>query len=163
MRKGLCCILALLFIASVSACGSAGTAASKHGSSVKTVIKASALAASLNIGGVDMSIAMPQGVTPVMNPDGSINESATVEFISTAPAAYKISKATYSSVDSLLEFSVINLAGFNTEDQIVVHLVILPGTTPKESDFSIKSSAFYDKVTGDVIGGLNPTLSTTIQ
>jgi hypothetical protein len=164
MKKILSFILASLCIALLAACGgvSQPKAQPAKTGNVKTVIKASALAAGLNIGGVHIVIKMPRGVAPALNSSGGVVDAA-VEFISTAPAAYKVQKATYNSVDSVLDFSVIDLAGFGTEDQIIIHLLVSEGTIPLETDFSIKSYEFFDKVTGAVVTGLNPTLTTTIQ
>ena len=164
MKKMLYYILAPLCIALLAACGGASQpkAQPAKSSTVKTVIKASALAAGLNIGGVHMAINMPRGVAPALNSNGGVVDTA-VEFISTAPAAYKVQKATYNSVDSVLDFFVIDLAGFGTEDQIIIHLMVSEGTIPVETDFSIKTYEFFDKVTGAAVTGLNPTLTTTIQ
>ncbi|OGU13660.1 MAG: hypothetical protein A2076_03710 [Geobacteraceae bacterium GWC2_53_11] len=155
-------ILIVMCFALLSACGDTQHS-SPSGGSLKTVIKPTALTATLNIGGVQMAIALPSGVAPELNADGSVNDAVAVEFISSAPTAYKTQKATYDAVKSVLEFSVIDLAGFSTEDQIVLHLKVAEGTFPKESDFSILSYDFFDKVTGESITGLNPTLITTIQ
>jgi hypothetical protein len=162
MKNWLGNVLILMCFVLLSACGETQHA-SPSGGSLKTVIKPTSLTATLNIGGMQMAIALPSGVSPELNSDGSVNDVAAVEFISSAPAAYKTQKATYDAVKSVLEFSVIDLAGFSTEDQIVLHLKVAEGTFPKESDFSILSYDFFDKNTGQSITSLNPTLTTTIQ
>lgn len=161
MKNWLKNVLILICFALLSACGD--TQHSSSSGSLKTVIKPTALTATLNIGGVQMAIALPVGVSPELNADGSVNDAVAVEFISSAPAAYKTQKATYDAAKSILEFSVIDLAGFSTQDQIVLHLKVAEGTFPKESDFSILSYDFFDMSTGASITGLNPTLTTTIQ
>lgn len=162
MKNRLGNILLVICFALLSACGDTQHSSSSGGS-LKTVIKPTALTATLNIGGVQMAIALPVGVSPELNPDGSVNDAAAVEFISSAPSAYKTQKATYDAAKSVLEFSVIDLAGFSTQDQIVLHLKVAEGTIPKESDFSILSYDFFDMNTGASITGLKPTLTTTIQ
>jgi hypothetical protein len=162
MKKMFRYILVLLCIALISACGST-TAKPTKASTIKTVIKASALATGLNIGGVHMAINLPRGVAPALNTDGSVKSTAAVEFISAAPAAYKIQTATYNAAASVLDFYIIDLTGFSTEDQIILHLLVSEGTIPLETDFSIKSYEFFDKVSGAIITGLNPILTTTIQ
>jgi len=163
MKKRLNYILSLLLIALLSACGNSAQSTKTKTGTIKTVIKATALTAGLNIGGVHMAINLPHGVAPALNPDGSVVDSAAVEFASAAPATYKVQKAAYNSANSVLEFSVIDLAGFSTEDQIILHLIVSPGTIPLETDFSIRSYEFFDKVSGAAVTGLNPTLTTTIQ
>ncbi len=160
MKKWFGYIVLLLSVALLSACGG-GSQSSPTSRSLKSVIKTTALTATLNIGGVQMAITLPAGVAPELKPDGSVNNAAAIEFISSAPSTYTLQNVTYNSAASELNFSVIDLAGFTTEDQIVLHLKVLEGT-PKESDFSIKSYNFFDKVTGASISGLNPTLTTTI-
>ena len=105
-----------------------------------------------------MTINLPRGVAP-----GNLDTTPLIEFISSAPSEYKVTKAVYDSERYALDFYIINLAGFSMEDQIVIHLAVSPGTFPQESDFSIKSSVFYDAVTGGVISTITPTLTTTIQ
>jgi hypothetical protein len=154
MKKLISYTLCLLLIALLTGCGG-GTQSATTGGTIKAVIKTSALSANLNIGGIQMTIALPNGVKPT--------ETSSLEFISATPANYKLQKLTYNATDSVLEFSVIDLAGFSTEDQIVLHLIVSPGTIPVKTDFSIKSYNFFDNVTGASISGLNPTLTTIIQ
>lgn len=162
MRKMLCSLLALLCIAILSACGDTAQP-TKASISFKSVIKASALTASLNIGGVQMTLALPQGVTPPLNADGSWNEDAIIEFVSTVSANSIQKSAKYYPATSMLEFSVINLVGFSTDDQITLHLVITPGATPQTSDFSVKTYNYFDKDTGASIAHTKPDLTAIIQ
>jgi hypothetical protein len=161
MKKQFSYILLLLYIVLLSACGGGGTSASS-GNTIKAIIKASALTAALNIGGIQMAIALPQSVTPSKKPDGSWDEAAVVEFISSASPAYQLQNVKYYSASSSLEFSVINLAGFSTEDQIIIHLVLAAGPVPTKSEFSIISSALFDKVTGATVG-IIPELDINIH
>jgi hypothetical protein len=169
MKKIFRYLLVILCTALLTACGGAtqptnsGTnnaAQPTKTGTINAVIKTTALSG-LNIGGFQMSINLPHGVAPALN--GGVIDAAAVEFVSAAPAEYKVQKAAYNSANSVLEFSVINLAGFSPADQIILHLIVSPGIIPLETDFSIKSYEFFDKVTGAVVTGLNPTLTTTIQ
>jgi len=46
-----------------------------------------------------MFINLPRGVAPALN--GGVVDAAAVEFISTAPAAYRVQKAAYNSANSV--------------------------------------------------------------
>ena len=180
------CMVALISIVLLSACGGAPQQQSTGGT-IKAVIKTAGLTSNQNIAGVQLSVSVPLGVTPIFKADGAtVDAAATVEISSTSPANQGLSGATFTPATATgsgqLVISAIEAAGFQANDLITIHLKIVPGAKPLESDFKLLSFEAYNTVdtsgTGsskvfgwDVTNGANPantinltpTLTATIQ
>lgn len=154
----------LLFIALLPACGASPQAA-RSGSSIKAVIKPSALAVGQNVAGIQMAITVPAGVSPVLVSDGTVNTAATVEITSTSAQNQNLPGATYTPATAAapgqLAISAIVASGFTPNDAITIHLNVAVDSFPVESDFKLLSFDAFD-TNGAKVTGLNPTLTTTI-
>jgi hypothetical protein len=154
-----------MLVALLSACGSSPETAPAK-SSIKAVIKASALTANMNIAGINLSISVPVGVAPPLLPDGTVDPSATVEITSSSPQSQTLPGATYTpataTAPGVLAISAIIASGFQATDTITLHLNVTPGIVPVQSDFNLKTFEAFD-TNGAVVTGLSPTLTTTIQ
>ena len=165
MKNWLCFILSLLVIAMLASCGDT-TQSEKSGRVLKAVIKTTALTADKNIAGIELIITVPAGVAPPLNSDGSVNQSATVEVLSSSSQNVRYNGATYiaATTEALGTLGIypMVLSGFAVDDQITIHLNVAPGTFPVADDFKLVSFVAYD-INGAPVAGLSPTLTTTIQ
>jgi hypothetical protein len=183
MNKLLCCLLTLMCIALLSACGDTAQP-QKSGSEIKAVIKSTALTGDKNIAGIQLTITLPAGVTPMIKTDGSgsIDPAATVEIISSSPLGQIMPGATLvpatATTPAQLTISSIIVSGFKTSDTITIHLKVAPGAQLLESDFKLIAFEAYSTVDATGSGSakifdmnvtdgsnlitLTPTLTTTI-
>lgn len=165
MRKLFCYILILVPIALLPACGGSTNSATT-GSTIKAVIKTTALTADKNIAGIQLAITVPVGVAPPLKADGTVDSAATVEITSSAAQDQTLPGATYvpatAAAPGQLTISAIVAAGFKATDQITIHLKVAAGTIPVEADFKLLSFEAFD-TNGVSVTGLFPTLTTTIQ
>jgi hypothetical protein len=164
MKKMLYPLLLMLFLTLLSACGDAPQA-TKTGTTMKAVIKSTALTATRNIAGINLTITLPPGVAPPLLADGTANPAATVEITSATAAGQNLPGAIYtpatSAAPATLAVSAIVAAGFSANDQITLHLNVAAGTIPVESDFTLLSFTAFD-INGATVSGLSPTLTATI-
>jgi hypothetical protein len=166
MRKLLCYILILVPIALLSACGDTPQSSST-GSTIKAVIKTTALTADRNIAGINLTISVPAGVAPPLQADNkTVDAAATVEITSAAAQNQTLVGATYlpATATALGELAISGIvaAGFKATDEITIHLKVAAGTIPVEADFKLLSFEALD-INGAPVTGLSPTLTTTIQ
>jgi hypothetical protein len=165
MQKQFMNLLLLLTIALISACGGGGAQTAASPRTIKAVIKPSALAASQNVAGINLSITVPVGVAPPLKTDGTADPAATVEITSSAPQNQTLPGATYTAATAAapgrLDIFGIVASGFQPTDTITIHLNIATGSTPKESDFNLLAFDAFD-TSGAAVTGLSPTLTTTI-
>jgi hypothetical protein len=165
MIKLLCHFLILMSIALLTACGDTPKS-TPTGSTIKAVIKPSALTADRNIAGINLTITLPVGVSPPLQADGTVDSAATVEITSSAAQNQNLPGATYTpasaAIPGQLAISAIVAAGFKATDEITIHLKVAAGAHPVESDFKLLSFDAFD-INGANVTGLNPTITTTIQ
>ncbi|MEI6205262.1 MAG: hypothetical protein WCP20_00635 [Desulfuromonadales bacterium] len=172
MKKILYGITIILHMTLLIACGggggggSAGTPSVTTGGTIKAVIKTSALSTSLKVAGIQLALTVPSGVSPPMLANGTVDSAAAIEITSAAQQSHTLpgvsfTPATASSVGRLTVIGIV-ADGFGSNDQITIHLNIAVGAFPKESDFSLLTFEARD-TNGVLVGGLNPTLTTTIQ
>jgi hypothetical protein len=150
----------------LSSCGGAQQSSpQKADTTIKAVIKTTALTADRNIAGIDLTVTVPVGVHPTLLADGTVNAAASVEIISSATQG-TLPGATYSpasaTVPGQLKISAIVASGFKQNDQITIHLQVDKEAFPVESDFKLLSFAAFD-INGAPVTGLSPTLTITIQ
>ena len=179
MKNMISLILALLLLSLLSACGGS-TQSPSTSRTVKTLIKASALTASQNIGTIELSISLPLGVSPKAG-------GAGVEIINATDHAVKnvtLSDVNYTAASSATVLGQISIYavqadGFKENDEIIIHLDVADKSDPKVSDFNLLSFKVTDKdglmrydrnridgtntIKGDEAIDLTPTLTTTIQ
>jgi hypothetical protein len=165
MLKLLCHFLILVSIALLTACGDTSQSP-PTGSTIKAVIKPTALTADRNIAGINLTITLPVGVAPPLNADGTADPAATVEISSSGVQNQNLPGAIYTPASATapgqLAISAIVAAGFKATDEITIHLKVAAGAYPVESDFKLLSFEAFD-INGAPVTGLLPTLTTTIQ
>jgi hypothetical protein len=163
MRKLFSHLLLLMFIATLSACGGASQSpAAKR--TYKAVIKSTALTASLYIATVNLAITVPLGVFPT-------TKGAVVEVINSADHVVQnvslndfiYTPATSVAVPGQITFGIVQADGFKENDEITVHLEVADGAIPVESDFQLLPSYEFRNILGNLVTGLNPVLTATIQ
>lgn len=166
MKKLLCYLPVLLLFLLLSACGDTQHSPPAGTGVIKAVIKPTALTADKNIAGINVSITVPVGVSPLQQADGTTDAAATVEITSSSPQNQTLPGVTYTPATATapgqLAISAIIASGFAATDQITIHLKVAEGTFPVESDFQLLSFDAFD-TNGAKVTGLNPTLTTTIQ
>jgi hypothetical protein len=157
-------LLFLLLLTLLSACGDT-TKQPAAATTIKAVIKTTALTANKNIAGIDLTISLPLGVSPPLLADGKADPAATVVITSSAPAAQTLPGANYTPATAAatgkLAITAIAAAGFSATDQITLKLNVAAGTVPIESDFTLLSFTAFD-INGAPVSGLSPTLTATI-
>jgi len=112
------------------------------------------------VAGIQLTISIPSGVTPVLNPDGSVDVASTLVVSSSAPANYTLTSVKYTAGSSLT-ITGIDASGFGPSDSITINMKVNSGSYPTGSDFKILSFEAYD-IYGAALS-LNPALATTIQ
>jgi hypothetical protein len=169
MRKLLRYILILLYLALLAACGDSQHT-SPVASTMKAVIKMSAATSALNIGAINLIISVPVGVSAPLPADNNpVTAAATVEITSSAvldqgvQRGYTYTPATTTSLGQISVFA-LKADGFTvaTNDEIIIHLKVAPGTFPVASNFQLLTFDAFD-INGAPVAGLSPTLTTTIQ
>ncbi len=165
MIKLFCHILILISIALLTACGDTPKS-TPPGSTIKAVIKTTALTADRNIAGINLTITLPAGVAPPLKADGTADPAATLEITSSGARNQTLPGATYTpsttAAPGQLAISAIVAAGFKATDEITIHLKVAAGAYPVESDFKLLFFEAFD-INGVKVTGLSPTLTTTIQ
>lgn len=171
----------LISITLLSACGSGSQSAPAANSrTIKAVVKTAALTGDKSIAGIQLSITVPDGVTPTFKADGSVDSAATVEITSTSPSNHALPGSTFTRATATapaeLAIYAIEAAGFSVSDTITIHLKVADGAKPLESDFKLLTFQAFSTVvngtgsvlvynlhaTGSNVVSLSPTLTTTI-
>jgi hypothetical protein len=164
MKNILSPLLLLLLLTLLSACGDTAQPPAAA-TTIKAVIKTTALTADKNIAGIEVTISLPLGVSPPLLPDGTADPAATVVITSSAPAAQTLPGATYTAATAAapgkLVITAIAADGFKLSDQITLKLNVSAGTVPVEGDFTLLSFTAFD-INGAPVSGLTPTLTATI-
>lgn len=157
-------ILTLSMISLLAACGGGG-----GGTSTRTVtLKLSTVEAPLasaSVVGVDITMTLPAGVTPGLNPDGSV--AATVVAVSGAAVSGTVLPPVYvaenGATKGTLRLTVTSSAtsGFNAGEFVTVTLALTGAATPVAGDFVLSGFSPID-ILGGVVTGLTAAVSSLI-
>lgn len=176
MNKTVHIIITLLFIALLAGCGNGGSNQGK-GSTIKAVIKTSSLTANQNVAGVQLTLSLPLGVSPILKADGITVDAAATVSITSPTQNQTLPGVTYTKATAaaLGQITIAGIAsggfGPTNQDQITIHLVIADNASPTESDFKLLNfKAFdsngvkiFDTASAENTITLIPILTTTIQ
>jgi hypothetical protein len=166
MKNLLYFTVALLFIGLIAACGSTQQPPKVTNSTMKAVIRPTALTAEQNVAGIELAISVPVGVSPTFNADGTVNTAAAIEITSAAPSEQIIKGATFTAPTATEpgKFTIYigEAAGFKPADTITLHLNVAVGAYPLAEDFKLLTFDAFD-TNGALVTGLNPTLTTTVE
>ncbi len=160
-------ILPLLafFMAGLAGCGGGGGLSSPAGTNT-AVVTLSVQGTISSLGGVDVIVDLPAGVTVaadasnnyavssgVLTPQGTAANSSLV--------AGRFIPATATS-PAKVQIGLINSVGFMPGKFLTMKCDIAPGTTPQASGFSVESGASVIDSTGRPVSGASVTLSVRL-
>lgn len=160
MNKIVHIIITLLFIALLAGCGNGGSSQGKS-STIKAVIKTSSLTANQNVAGVQLSISLPIGVSPILKADGITVDTAATVSITSPTQNQTLPGVTYTKATAaaLGQITIAGIAsggfGPTDQDQVTIHLVIADDASPTESDFNLLSFLAFDS-NGNKVFDLHP-------
>jgi len=164
MTTGL--LMAMFGIISLSGCGSGGgDGVTQPTTAVLKMSTQGTLPSGTQIGGIDVTITLPTGVTvksvasPPETDSGVVVTSGVAAANSTVLSTY--TPATSSSTGKV-RVLLANSTGFGTGEFMTVHCDIASGSTPTASDFSVSGFVAKD-LNGVAISGLNSAFTAAFQ
>ena len=162
-------LMVLFGIISLSGCGTGGGGESTPAPQPTTVVlkmsTQGTLPSGTQIGGIDVTIALPTGVTvksvtsPPETDSGVVVASGLAVANSTVLSTYT---AATSASSGKVRVLLANSNGFGTGEFMTIHCDIASGSTPTASDFSLSGFAAKD-LNGIVISGLNSSFTAAFQ
>ena len=164
MTTGL--LMALFGIISLSGCGSGGgDGVTQPTTAVLKISTQGTLPSGTQIGGIDITIALPTGVTvksvtsPPETDSGVVVTSGVAVANSTVLSTY--TAATSASAGNVRVLLAIS-NGFGMGEFMTIYCDIASGSTPAASDFSLTGFAAKD-LNGVLISGLNSAFTAAFQ
>ena len=164
MTTGL--LMALFGIISLSGCGSGGgDGVTQPTTAVLKISTQGTLPSGTQIGGIDITIALPTGVTvksvtsPPETDSGVVVTSGVAAANSTVLSIY--SPATSASTGNV-RVLLANSTGFGTGEFMTIHCDIASGSIPTASDFSLSGFVARD-LNGVLISSLNSAFTAEFQ
>ncbi len=157
----------------LSACGGGGggSGSTTYGTTstppTKAVVKLSTFGASTQIAGIDVTIALPGGVTAKATVAPPETDSGVV-LPSGQAAVNSIVEATYSAATGSAPAAVhillanSNTNGFGIGEFATINCDLASGATPTSSDFTVESATVGDP-TGNPIPGITVSASVTLE
>ena len=164
MTTGL--LMAMFGIISLSGCGSGGGGGvTQPTTAVLKISTQGTLPSGTQIGGIDVTITLPTGVTvksvtsPPETDSGVVVTSGVAAANSTVLSTYT---AATSASTGKVRVLLANSIGFGTGEFLTVHCDIASGSTPIASDFSLSGFVAKD-LNGVAISGLNSEFTAAFQ
>lgn len=161
--------MALFGIISLSGCGGGGgggnTPSPQPATAVLKISTQGTLPSGTQIGGIDVTIALPTGVTvksvtsPPETDSGVVVTSGVAVSNSTVLSTYTAATSTSTGKVRVL---LANSNGFGTGEFMTIHCDIASGSTPTASDFSLSGFVAKD-LNGVAISGLNSAFTAAFQ
>ena len=165
MKKLSCTSIILLFLAVfvLSGCGggSSGTTVTQP---TAAVVKLLSSGTGTTIGGIDMTIELPAGVS-VMSTITPTTDAGVVTasgVAATGSFIYGVYTAATSTGPATLKIVLANATGFDDGEFCTVNGSLEAGYSPSASDFVLASFTAYD-VSGNTISGVTPTFTVELQ
>lgn len=168
MKRMLISLLMLMTMSLLSACGGGGgggTAAPTK--AVVTIATTGTLASGTLIGGIDIALNLPAGVSvkatsDAANPAVLVTDSGVVAVSGVAAGANSTALGTYTATPNAVAIKVVNADGFITGEFVTVNCDIAPGTTAAAADFTMGAMTAVD-LNGAEIEGLAAHMNVTLQ
>jgi hypothetical protein len=171
MTAGL--LMALVGMISLSGCGGGGGGegtpapqpATQPTSAVLNISTQGTLPGGTQIGGLDVTLALPAGVTvksvtsPPETDSGVVVTSGVAAANSTVLSTYTAAAGASAGKVRVL---LANPNGFGTGEFMTIHCDIAPGNTPTASDFILSGFVASD-LNGVAISGLNSAFTAAFQ
>jgi len=155
-------LLAALFIA---ACTGGGGGAPQPTTAVVKLLTVGTLASGIQIGGIDVTLHLPSGVTVKTETKPPQTDSGVViaSGVTTTTNSYLISTFTPSTND--VRILVVNSDGFGfaTGEYVTVNCDIASGSHPVPTDFTVTSMTVKDLIDANAINGLTAGITADIQ
>ena len=166
-------LTALFGIISLSGCGGGGGGGStptpppltQPTTAVLEISTQGTLPSGSQIGGIDVTIALPNGVTvksatnPPETDSGVVVTSGVAVENSTVLSTYTAATSTSTGNVRVL---LANSSGFGTGEFLTIYCDIASGSTPTASDFSVSGFVVKD-LNGAAISGLNAAFTAAFQ
>lgn len=132
-------ILVVIFSAILPACGGGGGSGTVAVPMTATLKLATVGTAPDNLSGIDITLALPTGVTPALNMDGTVAATAVSPGGVTPAGAVVVANHTPATATTKgsLRISLISVTGFGVGEFTTVTLNVAPGSNPAQSDFII--------------------------
>jgi len=170
-------MLLAMIVVLVGGCSSGGSTGNGGGTqkpaaaAVTATVKIAAagtLPTNSTIGGVDLALTLPAGVTVKASP-GSLSALVPDAGIVTASGAaaansrvYAVYTAGAGAAPGTVRILLANTAGFSTGEFVTVKCDIASGSTPTTADFSASGIKFVDG-NGKLVDGLTTTVTADFQ
>lgn len=161
-------LMAMFGIISLSGCGAnpggGSTATSQPTSAVIKVSTQGTLTSGTQIGGLDITVTLPTGVSvkSVTNPpetDSGVVVTSDAAANSTVLSTYAVATSASTGKVRVL---LANTGGFGTGEFMTIHCDIASGSTPTASGFGLSGFVAKD-LNGVVINGLAPGFTAAFQ
>ena len=156
-------VLLILTVASLAACGGGGSSNPALGTA--TVKLATSGTPSARLAGIGLTITMPDGVTPLLNADGSVVSSAVTLSSVAAPGTVltPVYTAANGSSKATLKFALASSApnGFGVGEFVIITGSVRAGIVPTQADFSLSGFDPVD-VGGSIATGLTVAVVSVV-
>lgn len=154
----------------IAACGGGGGGGGGKAQPTTAVLKISTqgtLAGGTQIGGIDISVNLPAGVTAKATADANSGKLVTDAGVVTASGVAAGTNATALAVytagpPAVVSINLANPNGFGTGEFVTVDCDIAAGHSPKSADFSLAGFTAVD-LNGAAIAGLTPGFTADIK
>ena len=153
----------LLTVIATAACGGGGGGTSAE-QPTKAIVKLSVTGAASQLGGVDVTLSLPAGVT-VKSTTAQPETDNGVVVASGQAAANSLVASTYTAGWPGIVHIVLvngNTNGFGTGEFATITCDLASGNEPSASDFTVQSSSVND-INGSSISGAAVTVGVTLE
>ena len=150
----------------LSSCGSSGGGGDSGGGTTQlttAIVKLTTtgtLPSTTQIGGIDVTLQLPQGVTVKSTTNPPETDSGVVTASGVAASNSSL-VSTFTTSTRIVHILLANPNGFGTGEFATVNCSIAAGSSPKQTDFSVSTMITKD-LTGNSISGLTAGLTATI-
>lgn len=172
-------VFSALAVLALAACGGGGggggtppnngnTTTTQPTTAIVKLLTAGALVSNTQIGGIDVTLNLPAGVTVKATPDGanatiSVTNSGVVVASGVSSGANTSVLATYASgTPGKVTLKLVNANGFGTGEFATITCDIAAGSNPTAADFSLSGFSAVD-LNGAAITGLTSGFTAAIQ
>jgi len=150
----------------IYACGGGGGGETSNNTPKATLKLSTSGTPSANLSGIDITISLADGVTPILNANGSLADGVVVVSGVAVPGTLlaPVYTPATSTKKGTLRFSMAStiIAGFGTGEFATVSLNVSVGNNPVQGDFALSGFSPID-VTGNLANGLIAGFTVVIQ
>jgi hypothetical protein len=170
MKRLIASMLMLCTMSFLPACGGGGggaAPASAPTTAIVNILTSGTLASGALIGGIDVTLNLPAGVSVKATPDGAnpdvlVTDSGVVAVSGVAAGTNTTAIGTYTASPNSVAIHVVNADGFGTGEFVTITCDIAAGTSPAPSDFTVSAAAVKD-LNGAAVSGMTAALNVTLK